>query len=158
MRNHDSGLQRLFNILFGPNPSIKDKAQRQQSILLSSFQLAMIPIAVLTIITGDLLNNVELLVVAAIVAILATYLITRILNHKASVALVIRTLYPVQGSTHLVSNKRDLSEIQPIEDLGKRISHRVPCLPLVYSNKSSSYSRSFRVVVHSRPDSSLQIL
>ncbi|MFX0055774.1 MAG: sensor histidine kinase [Candidatus Hermodarchaeota archaeon] len=97
MSTHHSRLRKLFNILIGPNPRIEDKTQRQQSILLSSFQLAMIPFAVLTILTGDLLNNVEFLLFAAIAAILATYSITRILTYEASAALIVSlyTFLPV---------------------------------------------------------------
>ena len=49
----------------------------------------MIPFAVLAILTGDLLNNVIPLLFTAIVGILVVYLITRVLDYRASVVLVV---------------------------------------------------------------------
>ncbi len=84
-----SKLQKLIAALLGPDSRIEDRSRRQLSVLLYSFQLAMIPFAVLAILTGDLLNNVVPLLFASIAGILVVYSITKVLQYRASVVLVV---------------------------------------------------------------------
>ncbi|MFW9849266.1 MAG: sensor histidine kinase [Candidatus Thorarchaeota archaeon] len=94
MTSRNSRLHRLYNILLGPNSKAKNERESQQSALLYAFQLAMIPFSVLTIITGDLVINIEFLIPVAIALILVTFMITRFVSYKSSVRLVV-SLYTI---------------------------------------------------------------
>ncbi|MFW9921261.1 MAG: sensor histidine kinase [Candidatus Thorarchaeota archaeon] len=97
MSTSHSRSHRLLTLLTEPNSKIEDKTLRQLAIVLYSFQLAMIPIAVLTILTGDLVSNVEFILLGAVIGILTVYLISRILAYKQSVIFVVSlyTLVPM---------------------------------------------------------------
>ena len=91
------GLQRLLNIIIGPNQKIKSRTQRKLASLLSAFHLASLPFVILTILFADLLNNVEQLIFVVIIAALVLYLISRTQYFRFSVGItvILYTFVPI---------------------------------------------------------------
>ena len=89
MRTRHSLLHKIYNILVGPSPKITGSRARQLASLLSAFLLALIPFAALTILTGDILGNVELLLFATSPVIFLFYLLSRTQYYRITVALVV---------------------------------------------------------------------
>jgi len=98
MATWNSKLHRLYTVLVQPHSKIENDYNRERSVLLSAFQLGMLPFAVFTVLTADLVNtNIGLLIIGAISAILVVYLITRIVDYRNSVRLVVTayTILPI---------------------------------------------------------------
>ncbi|MFW9787854.1 MAG: sensor histidine kinase [Candidatus Thorarchaeota archaeon] len=87
MRTHYSTLQRIYNILVEPDPGITGNRNRQLASQLSAFLLAVSPFATLTILFGDLLSNIEPLILVVNLLIFSIYLMSR--THYYKITLVI---------------------------------------------------------------------
>jgi len=75
--------------MIGPNPKIEGHIQRKLASLLSAFHLAVIPFIVLTVLFGDLVINVGLLLIGVIIGSLALYSFSRTQYYRVSVTITI---------------------------------------------------------------------
>ena len=89
MRTRQPLLYKVYNILLGPNSKIEGKRERQLASLLSAFLLALIPFAALTILTGDILGEIGLLLLVTTPLIFLLYLVSRTHYYRFTAALVV---------------------------------------------------------------------
>jgi len=98
MSFHNSLLHRLYNLFLEPKTKTESEREYSQSILLSVFQLSIIPLAILTIITADLVYvDPGPLVLMAVAGILLVYSISRRIAYRISsrIIVILYTFLPI---------------------------------------------------------------